>query len=103
MEENNFEIHDPAALAQARAILTSSELPRDWARAVVEAVSRNDEWRGKRCINLLAPEAPTSPTVPRCCHPRSGHAPPKGILGGSTAGLQGRSILTKSRLCAWNC
>jgi len=63
MEENNFEIHDPAALAQARAILTSSESPRDWARAVVEAVSRNDEWRGKRCINLLAPEAPTSPTV----------------------------------------
>ena len=63
MEENNFEVHDPAVLAQARAILTSSESPRDWARAVVEAVSRNDEWRGKRCINLLAPEAPTSPTV----------------------------------------
>lgn len=63
MGENNFEVHDPAALAQARAILTSSESPRDWARAVVEAVNRNDEWRGKRCINLLAPEAPTSPTV----------------------------------------
>jgi len=63
MGENNFEVHDPAALAQARAILTSSESPRDWAGAVVEAVSRNDEWRGKRCINLLAPEAPTSPTV----------------------------------------
>jgi glycine hydroxymethyltransferase len=60
--ENSFEVHDPAAHAQARAILNSSESPRDWARAVVEAVTRNDEWRGKRCINLLAPEAPTSPT-----------------------------------------
>ena len=63
MGGDNFEVHDPAALAQARAILSSSESPRDWARAVVEAVSKNDEWRGKRCINLLAPEAPTSPTV----------------------------------------
>jgi glycine hydroxymethyltransferase len=31
--------------------------------AVVAAVKRNEEWRGKQCINLLAPEAPTSPTV----------------------------------------
>ncbi|OGO28758.1 MAG: serine hydroxymethyltransferase [Chloroflexi bacterium RBG_16_54_18] len=43
--------------------MNSSESPRDWAKAVVEAVNRNEEWRGKRCINLLAPEAPTSPTV----------------------------------------
>jgi glycine hydroxymethyltransferase len=34
-----------------------------WARAVIEAVKRNEEWRGQRCINLLAPEAPTSPMV----------------------------------------
>jgi glycine hydroxymethyltransferase len=63
MTEKDFEVHDPQALAQARAILTASESPREWAKAVVEAVQRNDEWRGKRCINLLAPEAPTSPTV----------------------------------------
>jgi glycine hydroxymethyltransferase len=63
MGELDFEVHDPGALAQAKAILNSSESPRDWARAVVEAVNRNEEWRGKRCINLLAPEAPTSPTV----------------------------------------
>src|SRR5947209_8738678 len=31
--------------------------------AVLSAVSRNEEWRGKRCLNLLAPEALTSPTV----------------------------------------
>ncbi|MEM7347016.1 MAG: aminotransferase class I/II-fold pyridoxal phosphate-dependent enzyme, partial [Chloroflexota bacterium] len=41
----------------------SSESPRAWADEVVTAVKRNEEWRGKRCLNLLAPEAPTSPTV----------------------------------------
>lgn len=61
--ENNEEVHDQEALSKARAILSSSESPREWARAVVEAVNRNEEWRGKRCINLLAPEAPTSPMV----------------------------------------
>jgi glycine hydroxymethyltransferase len=30
---------------------------------VLAAVARNEEWRGQQCINLLAPEAPTSPTV----------------------------------------
>ena len=59
----SFEVHDKEALATARAILNNTESPKAWAKAVVEAVNRNDEWRGKRCINLLAPEAPTSPTV----------------------------------------
>jgi glycine hydroxymethyltransferase len=31
--------------------------------AVLSAVARNEAWRGQQCINLLAPEAPTSPTV----------------------------------------
>jgi glycine hydroxymethyltransferase len=39
------EVHDPTLLAQTRA------------------VARNAEWRGRQCLNLLAPEAPTSPTV----------------------------------------
>jgi glycine hydroxymethyltransferase len=30
---------------------------------VLDAVQRNERWRGQQCINLLAPEAPTSPTV----------------------------------------
>ncbi|GAC1444759.1 MAG: serine hydroxymethyltransferase [Chloroflexota bacterium] len=30
---------------------------------MLSAVRRNEEWRGRECINLLAPEAPTSPTV----------------------------------------
>lgn len=61
--DNNSEVHDRQALAQAKAILNESESPKEWAKAVIAAVNRNEEWRGKRCINLLAPEAPTSPTV----------------------------------------
>ena len=30
---------------------------------ILQAVARNEDWRGRQCINLLAPEAPTTPTV----------------------------------------
>ncbi len=58
-----FEVHDAAALAQARALLDACGSPADMAREVVAAVQRNEVWRGRQCLNLLAPEAPTSPTV----------------------------------------
>lgn len=63
MTDEPFEVHDPDTLAKAQEIIKSTESPREWAKAVLDAVKRNEEWRGKRCINLLAPEAPTSPTV----------------------------------------
>jgi glycine hydroxymethyltransferase len=62
-DSTQFEVHDREVLANARAIMRATESPRMWAQAVVDAVQRNEEWRGKRCINLLAPEAPTSPMV----------------------------------------
>jgi glycine hydroxymethyltransferase len=62
-EASQFEVHDREALAAARATMNASESPRLWAQAVIEAVKRNEEWRGERCLNLLAPEAPTSPMV----------------------------------------
>src|SRR5512133_999102 len=62
-QSNAFEVHDADALARARAIMNESESPRQWAQEVMEAVKKNEEWRGERCINLLAPEAPTSPLV----------------------------------------
>src|SRR5437667_2207396 len=58
-----LEVHDPEMLAQARAVLDACSSPQEMQEAVLAAVARNEEWRGKRCINLLAPEAPTSPTV----------------------------------------
>lgn len=61
--ESQFEVHDPAILAQARAVLDACATPAEMAQAVVAAVARNEEWRGQQCLNLLAPEAPTSPTV----------------------------------------
>src|SRR6266581_2233451 len=60
---NQFEVHDPAILAQAKAILDACSTPQEMQEAVLAAVTRNEEWRGKRCLNLLAPEAPTSPAV----------------------------------------
>lgn len=60
---NQFEVHDPDILAQARAVLDACSSPQAMQEAVLAAVARNEEWRGKRCLNFLAPEAPTSPTV----------------------------------------
>src|SRR6202158_3532222 len=60
---NRFEIHDRDALATARALLDACADAREMGEKVKEAVSRNAEWRGESCINLLAPEAPTSPGV----------------------------------------
>jgi len=63
MTDDNFEVHDPAILARARALLDTCRSAQDMGQAVLEAVKRNETWRGQQCLNLLAPEAPTSPTV----------------------------------------
>jgi glycine hydroxymethyltransferase len=58
-----LEVHDPDILAHARTILDACRSPQEMQEAVLSAVARNEEWRGRQCLNLLAPEAPTSPTV----------------------------------------
>jgi glycine hydroxymethyltransferase len=63
MPDKQLEVHDSDVLAQARALLDACRSPQEMQQAVLEAVTRNQEWRGMRCINLLAPEAPTSPTA----------------------------------------
>jgi glycine hydroxymethyltransferase len=60
---NRIEVHDRDALATARAILDACADARAMGEAVKSAVARNAQWRGDDCINLLAPEAPTSPAV----------------------------------------
>ncbi|MFO0995254.1 MAG: serine hydroxymethyltransferase [Alphaproteobacteria bacterium] len=60
---NRIEVHDRNVLAHARAILDACEDAEAMGEAVMAAVERNAEWRGRECINLLAPEAPTSPQV----------------------------------------
>lgn len=76
-----FEVHDPAILAHARAILDAADGPAGMAREVVAAVERNEAWRGKSCINLLAPEAPTSPTVRRMLSAEIGTRAAEGHIG----------------------
>ncbi len=63
MSESQFEVHDAQILAQARAILDACSSGKAMQDAVIAAVRRNEHWRGEQCINLLAPEAPTSPAV----------------------------------------
>jgi len=63
MPRNEIEVHDPEILARARAVLDACRSAQEMGQAVLDAVARNEEWRGQRCINLLAPEAPTSPAA----------------------------------------
>jgi len=76
-----FEVHDPEVLANARSILDNVDGPASMAQEVLKAVARNDEWRGKRCINLLAPEAPTSPSVRRLLAAEIGTRAAEGHIG----------------------
>ncbi len=61
--DNSFEVHDKDALAHARALIDAAADAEAMGREVLAAVGRNARWRGEQCINLLAPEAPTSPGV----------------------------------------
>jgi glycine hydroxymethyltransferase len=63
IETTQTEVHDPQILAQARALLDACNSPLEMQQTILQAVAGNEEWRGKRCINLLAPEAPTTATV----------------------------------------
>ncbi len=57
------EVHDQTILADARQLLEACRTPQEMQEAVLAAVTRDHEWRGKQCLNLIAPEGPMSPTV----------------------------------------
>ncbi|MCB8960524.1 MAG: serine hydroxymethyltransferase [Ardenticatenales bacterium] len=78
---NQFEVHDPSILRHARQLLDAAAGPAGMAQEVLAAVQRNDEWRGQRCLNLLAPEAPTSPTVRRLLASEIGTRAAEGHIG----------------------
>src|SRR4030088_3435766 len=61
--EDPVEVHDPLVLEHARQLIEECVEPEAMQQAVLDAVARDEEWRGRRCVNLLAPEAPTSPAV----------------------------------------
>jgi len=76
-----LEVHDDEILKVARSILDREPSPKKMADAVLTAVQRNEDWRGKRCINLLAPEAPTSPTVRKLLSAEIGTRAAEGHIG----------------------
>ena len=45
------------------AELLAKSTPCQMSQAIQEVVKKNEDWRGKQCINLLAPEALISPTA----------------------------------------
>ena len=42
-----FEVHDPDILAHARAVLDACRSPQEMQEAVLAAVQRNEDWRGR--------------------------------------------------------
>src|SRR3954451_2417799 len=75
------DIHDAETLAAARTLLDAAQDPEAMQREVIAAVARNEQWRGKECINLLAPEALVSPTVQRLLSSEVGQRAAEGHIG----------------------
>src|SRR5215217_6000324 len=77
----NCDIHDAETLAAARALLDAAADPAAMQREVLAAVERNEAWRGRECINLLAPEALVSPTVRALLSSEVGQRAAEGHIG----------------------
>ncbi len=63
MSSDTFEDHDSSFWPKPRAMLDAYRSAKEIQDAVIAAVKRNEHWCSPRCINLLAPEAPTGPAV----------------------------------------
>src|SRR5262249_43296090 len=80
-ESAQFEVHDADVLARARRLLGACNDVESMGAELLAAVERNAKWRGEQCINLLAPEAPTSPTVRRLLSAEVGMRAAEGHIG----------------------
>jgi glycine hydroxymethyltransferase len=78
---SQFEVHDADVLARTRRLLDGCNDFESMGAEILAAVERNAEWRGAQCINLLAPEAPTSPTVRRLLSAEVGTRAAEGHIG----------------------
>src|SRR6266852_4680994 len=75
------EVHDAETLAKARELLDACASPAEMQQEVVAAVERNERWRGRECLNLLAPEALVSTTVRRLLSAEVGQRAAEGHIG----------------------
>ncbi len=80
-ESAQFEVHDADVLARARRLLDACNDFESMGAEILAAVERNARWRGDQCVNLLAPEAPTSPTVRRLLSAEVGTRAAEGHIG----------------------
>ncbi len=76
-----IEVHDATRLRWARERIEVASSPRQMLDEVVGAVVRNATWRGSECLNLLAPEAPMSPTVRALLSAEVGQRAAEGHIG----------------------
>ena len=76
-----LEVHDEKVLNWARELIEQSPSARMAGQEVVNAVRRNEIWRGDECLNLLAPEAPTSPIVRKLLSAEVGTRAAEGHIG----------------------
>jgi glycine hydroxymethyltransferase len=76
-----LEIHDGETLAKAREVLAACASAADMQHEVLAAVDRNERWRGRECLNLLAPEALVSPTVQKLLSAEVGQRAAEGHIG----------------------
>jgi glycine hydroxymethyltransferase len=79
--DSRIEVHDREVLANARRLLDACNDFESMGAEILAAVERNARWRGEQCINLLAPEAPTSPTVRRLLSAEVGTRAAEGHIG----------------------
>jgi glycine hydroxymethyltransferase len=93
VSNSSFEVHDSEILAQARAILDTCRSKKEMQDAVLAAVRRNEQWRGKQCVNLLAPEAPTSPTVRALLSSEVGTRAAEGHIGAANRWFAGTKYI----------
>jgi glycine hydroxymethyltransferase len=75
------EVHDAEVLARTRRLLDGCNDFESMGAEILAAVERNAMWRGEQCVNLLAPEAPTSPTVRRLLSAEVGTRAAEGHIG----------------------
>ena len=77
----HLEVHDETVLEWARNLIDSSPSYQVVGHEVVHSVHKNELWRGRECLNLLAPEAPTSPIVRKLLSSEVGIRAAEGHIG----------------------
>ncbi|BAH43722.1 probable serine hydroxymethyltransferase [Brevibacillus brevis NBRC 100599] len=91
--EMKGEVHDSRVLQWARSIIEESPSHRLIQQEIVNAVNRNAIWRGEECLNLLAPEAPTTPIVRQLLASEVGTRAAEGHIGSTQRWFAGTKYI----------